>query len=135
MKLVKQKNGRFMAITNGVQIDGSWDTVVTALVGSYGFDAEELNSARDVLHQNNHDTASFGVNGILITTRDAYDVSSVLAELNAIRDTREEFYSAHKNNPESQETKLTYDRLMSLYFALNVKAAINLIERPENIAA
>lgn len=135
MKLIKKPDGKYVAVDRGVQIEGTWEQVASTLVVTYHYEGEELDSAKVLMDSLKHDTADFGIAGSLITTYSSVSVERILLELNAIKQARQIFKEEHAVNPESLLTKTAYDRLMYLYFALNVDAVIHALEEPRDLAA
>lgn len=132
---ITNNNGKYVANDRGIQIEGTWDQVSKVLVDTYGFEQDELNAAKAVMKHHKHDTADFGLNGFLIMTYSSNGVENMLSELEAIQTARQIFNEEHSVNPESQQTKAAYDRLMYLYFALNVDALVRHVRTPEDKVA
>ena len=132
MKLIKLDKDLFRVVTDKSVTEGSWNFIEAFMQHHCGIEWQEIQIARGTMEAHGHDTASFGIlKGMFTHSSQSRMISGVLAELKAVESLRQEFTEAFKENKGSPATKDAYDRLMSMYMALNVTDAIELLDGAE----
>lgn len=135
MKLQKVENGFFEVADDGYRYMGKLEDVRSHMIKNIGIASGEIDIALTIMRQNAHDTAHFGINRTFVFSTDSYSSKCVRTELKAVVALREEFNFQYRVDPESQETREAFDRLMNLYMSFNAQAALEIVETVEDMAA
>jgi len=135
MKFYKLGNGRAKLVGMGFTFEGEL-AQVTELLQERGMDWETVGFMLAEMHRKGHDAAELGdLAGDFEYSYSSGEMKGVLLELEAIRSLREEFANLHRQDPTARETRDAWDRLMNLYFSLNVDEALDLLKPEERAAA
>lgn len=129
MKLIKLEFGMFKIVDGAKAIHGNWGKIESILRFEYDIKQEEIDLAFECAEEHGDDIMHFGViRGMFTHSSKSSDVSSVLAELKAIRSLREEFSVEYKRSEDGPDTRAAWDRLVHMYMVLNVNRAIELLD-------
>lgn len=133
MKLIKMQDGVFkLVLDNGSTIEGNQMFVTRYMWEELDISEDEIEFALSELNRTEMDTANFGLNGTFIHCTNSMVVKNVLSELKAIQSLRKEFAEVYRDNPNDLYVHDTGTRLLNLYIALNVDAAVQVLESTDN---
>jgi hypothetical protein len=128
MKLIKLRQNRYQVLEDNYAFEGSWADTYTYMVHDLDMDSDDIQFAMAEMQSKGHDTAHFGVNYLFTHTSQSVAVKHVLTELRTILELRREFHKSAQECPDSPLTRDTFNRLMSMYMAQNVEAALEALE-------
>jgi hypothetical protein len=134
MKLRKLSNGRYSLHFFGVTIEGTGEFVMQHMKQELGVDPYEVDYTVAMMLAHGHDTAELGDGGTFLYTHSAGPADSVILELEAIRNLRQEFHRLASVDAKAPATRDAWDRLMNLYMGFNAEAALELL-KPERLHA
>lgn len=127
MRLTKLENGRFKIIDGATTIEGTFPQIRAQLLFEFEIGQDQLDKALDDMRDKDNDIAEFGIGGCFLYSMSTRLDRKIRAELRAIHEVRQEFYMLSREDADSPETRQAYDRLMFLYFALDVVGNLELL--------